>query len=398
MFTCRKLKKLYPLLALAFLFFMCAGTGADYSDWYNENPEEDLLGSMFGQDATQEGSQSTDTNAQFIPNEGSSDFNDESVQDNGYTSNSDRTTFTQDDQAVDNTPASPGAKRPKQNAQATSEYKLNGHIAEYRSEIIRESKMASQNKIELIISNKIRIKTISDSRWRSFGGAYVTAEDNQDLTITYSSQRTDPNGSFRVTLQPADPYKFFSFVPFEETGFEPSNYSVPISAIDLNTVTFHLQTEEGAWHSYQYSYQTYDLRSTIDSFVNWEINANSKPVTIRVYGAESRYPIQDAKVTIKGTPPSRLRLLSKYFKNLDLLNYALKVAPNYADNQATIYSSLGGTKFNLYYPFEYDIEISHPDYFYKTTHLNVDRNTEVVDVFLERLFTNARIVQQSSLD
>ena len=55
MFERKKLKRLYPLFALTFLFYTCAGTGGDYSDWYAENPEEDLLGSMFGADASQEG-------------------------------------------------------------------------------------------------------------------------------------------------------------------------------------------------------------------------------------------------------------------------------------------------------------------------------------------------------
>ncbi len=377
----KKLKKLYPIFALAFLFYMCAGAGKDYSDWYNENPEEDLLGSMFGEDAGQD-EQFVDEN-QFVPDDNSSQDVVEDQQAPVSQRDVEQPVFSDESQQ---TPAT------------GMDYTRSGHIAEFRSEIIRESKIASQNKIELIVSNKVRIKTISDSRWRSFSSAFVSAEDNQDLTITYSSQRTDPNGSFRVVLQPADPYKFFSFVPFEATGFEPSNYSVPITAIDLKTVSFNMQTDEGAWHTYRYSYQTYDLRPTINSFVNMEIKENSRPVTIRIYGSESRYPIQDARVSIKGTPPSRLRLLSRYFKNMDLLNYALSVAPDYADNASTIYSSLGGAQFNLYYPFDYTLEISHPDYFYKSVPLNVKKDTDVVEVYLDRLYTTARVVQHSSQD
>jgi len=126
-----------------------------------------------------------------------------------------------------------------------------------------------------------------------------------------------------------------------------------------------------------------------------EIRSNSRPVKIRVYGSESRYPIQDARVTIKGTAPSRLRLLSQYFKDLDLLNYALSVSPDYADNSATIYTSMGGAQFNLFYPYDYTIEISHPDYYYKSTSLSVTRNTDTVEVYLDRLFTNTRIVRSS---
>jgi hypothetical protein len=388
---------------------MCAGTGGDYSDWYAENPEEDLLGSMFGTDATQDGDEAAVPEAQPQPSSRQDDDTfvaDPQVQNPQYTQQRpDDTSLIAQDPAADTPVVSKTlqADPPPQanllqlnSAPPAKAYTLIGHVPEYRSEIIRESKIPSQNKIELIISNQIRIKTIDNAKWRAFNGAFVSAKDNQDLTVTYTSQRTDANGSFRVVLQPADPYKFFSFVPFEETGFEPSNYTVPISAIELNTITFTLQTDEGAWHTYNYDYQVFDLRPTIDSFVNMEIRSNSRPVKIRVYGSESRYPIQDARVTIKGTAPSRLRLLSHYFKNLDLLNYALSVSPDYADNSATIYTSMGGAQFNLFYPYDYTIEISHPDYYYKSMSLNVNRNTDVVQVYLDRLFTNTRIVQRSA--
>lgn len=395
MFERKKLKRLYPIFALTFLFYMCAGTGGDYSDWYAENPEEDLLGSMFGADANQDGEGFDDAETQPAARQ---------QQDEAFVADADQQVTPQKSQRSNDVPLisqDPVAKKPAQSqellplesARAAQDYTLMGHVPEYRSELVRESKVSSENRIELVVSNKIRIKTINNAQWRPFNGAYVTAEDNQDLTVTYTSQRTDANGTFRVILKPADPYKFFSFVPFEETGFEPSNYTVPISAIDLNTITFTMQTDEGAWHTYSYTYQLFDLRPTIDSFVNMEIKSNSRPVKIRVFGSESRYPIQDARVSIKGTAPSRLRLLSKYFKNLDLLNYALSVSPDYADNSATIYTSMGGAQFSLFYPYDYTIEVSHPDYYYKSMSLNVNRNTDIVDVYLDRLYTNTRIVR-----
>ncbi len=394
------LKKFFPILALVFLFYMCAGTGGDYSDWYNENPEEDLLSSMFGGDGLQE-DDGTGNQGQAALGQGQDDtfVADTEVQGGRQTQSTGRQPSAGRG-AVAQDPAAPSNSGqmqllPLESAQAAGDYTLMGHVPEYRSEIIRESKMSAQNKIELMVSNQIRIKTIDNAKWRPFNGAFVSAKDNEDLTVSYTSQRTDANGTFRVELQPADPYKFFSFVPFSETGFNPSNYTVPISAIELNTITFTLQTDEGAWHTYSYSYQLFDLRPTIDSFVNMEITANSRPVKIRVFGSESRYPIQDARVTIKGTAPSRLRLLSRYFNNLDLLNYAISVSPDYADNSATIYTSRGGALFNLYYPYDYIIEISHPDYYYKNASLSVDRNTDAVDVYLDRLFANTRIVHQS---
>jgi len=219
MFNRKHVKKLFPLFALTFLLYMCAGTGGDYSDWYAENPEEDLLGSMFGADATQDGegelsqgpSDSNQSDDTFVANS--------EPQDGGLQQPNDSPLVAQD--PVVDTPAPGGTGQSDaipslQGAPPANAYTMMGHVPEYRSEIFRESKVSADNKIELIVSNQIRIKSIDDSKWRPFNGAFVSAKDNQDLTVTYTSQRTDANGSFRVILQPADPYKFFSFVPFEE--------------------------------------------------------------------------------------------------------------------------------------------------------------------------------------
>ena len=377
MFKSKKLRTYFPILSLVFLLYMCAGTGGDYSDWYADDAGDDPFGDFGFDDGWGE---------EPAPEQPAAEEPLDPVFDQG------------DDQEIEpdqeaDAPVNENRAVPPQNDEPVM-----GHIAEFRSEIVREAKMPSQNKIELTVANKVRVKTIPDSRWRAFNGARVSVDDNQNLMITYKSTETNANGLFHVILEPADPYKFFSFVPFKDTGFLPYDYAMPVDALDLHTLTFNLQTDEGAWHTYQYTYQTYDLRQAIDYFVNMEVNRKSKPVTIQVYGKESRYPIRNAKVTITGTPPSRLRLLNKYFRDMDMLNYALSVAPDYAGASTTIYSNMAGAKFNLSYPHAYTIEISHPDYFYVSKKLNVTEKTDAVDVYLDRMFATAKIVQRSTVD
>lgn len=367
-------KAFYPIIVAALMLCMCAGTGTDYSSWYDEEPGGDLLSGLTGQETNSNGASSSPGQQPATNNQGNS-------------------------QVAKEVRAISDGSQTAQNAATVPEkviVPLVDNRTEVRTEILKESKMRSQNKIELTFSNKLRTKTNGDSRWRVFQDALVSIEDNQNLAVTYASQRTDANGALRVVLQPADPFTFFSFVPFEETGFMPYLYSVPIEALDLNTITFALQTDEGVWHTFQYSYQTYDLRPAISAFVNAEINSKTVPVTVRVFGSDSRYPIQNAKVTIKGNPPSRLRLLSKYFRNIEILNYALSAAPDYAVNSSTIYTNLAGAQFNLYSPFEYSLEVSHPDYFFTTQQLQVPLEADAVDVYLDRLFTNARIMQREA--
>ncbi|MBN1480135.1 hypothetical protein EH223_19440 [candidate division KSB1 bacterium] len=374
MFHFENKRKLYPIIAVALMFCMCAGTGTDYSGWYDDEPEGDLLGGLMGEESA---SSNTSSQVQQPP-----------------TNNQGGSTVGQQPGAA--LSASPGSSNGAGAAQGAGLSPVMDNRSEVRTEIAKESKMRSQNKIEITFINKVRTKANGESRWRAFDDALVSIEDNNNLMVTYASQRTDKNGVFRVVLQPAEPFTFFSFVPFEETGFTPHSYTVPVEALDLNTITFTMQSDDGVWHTFQYSYQTYDLRPAISSFVNAEINSKTVPVTIRVFGSDSRYPIQNAKVTIDGNPPSRLRLLSKYFQNIDILNYALRTAPQYVVSSQTIYTNLAGAQFNLYSPFEYTLEVSHPDYFYTTQQLQVPLDTDTVDIYLDRLFTNAKIIQRET--
>ncbi|MBN1465643.1 hypothetical protein JXA02_07785 [candidate division KSB1 bacterium] len=369
---------LYPLLAVALMFSMCTtGYDSDYSNWYNENPEEDLLTTLVSEEATESDVQSA------------GDKWDSWYEETGGPVETE-------------TPAKEDSLSPESNSGKTAidrEKRLTmkgGNVPEFRSGIIKEKKMASQNRIELTIANKVRKST--DSDWRAFSNANVSLEDNKNLQIVSMDRQTDAKGEFKITLAPKEPFMYFSFVPLEKAGFEPYNYSVPVEALDLNTITFNLQTAEGVWYNYRYSYQIYDVRPVIASFINMEINSRTRPVTINIYGTESRHPVEGAKVTLKGTPPTRIRLISKYFKDIDLLKYALSVAPDYTVSSEFVYSNLTGAQMRMYYPYDYTLEVSHPDYFFTAKQVQVTADTKTVDFYLDRLYTNAKVVQTSSAE
>ena len=368
----KRLKGLCTLLAVASMFSMCTtGYDTDYSDWYNEDPQDDLLATMFGDDKVGQ---------------------DESYYSGGRWDdwyNEDKTETA----TAEKKQAAAGVDSLGLESGNTSIALVGGHIPDFRSELSKETKNSEQNRVELTVTNQVKIKTLSDSRWRPFSGAGIDVEDNQNLRIVSVTDETDANGVFKIVLEPKEPFMFFSFVPLEKTGFEPYNYSVPVEALELKTISFNLQTAEGARHSYRYSYQLYDVRPAVESFVNMEINSKTKPVTVHIYGNESKHPVQGAKVTLKGTPPTRLGLLTKYFKNFDLLKYALTVAPDYAVTSDFAFTDLSGAQMRMYVPFDYTLEVSHPNYFFTTKDVHLTADTKTVEIFLDRLHTNAKIIQ-----
>ncbi|MBN1560277.1 hypothetical protein JW998_08500 [candidate division KSB1 bacterium] len=377
----KKLKRLYPLLAMTLIYSMCTtGYNTDSSTWYDENPEEDLLGTLFGEEAPA-------NDVQPVGNKWDDWYREGAVE--------------SPQKELPQTPGQEDAQSESNNTTAnqkseTTAVVLEDHVPEFQSIIINEHKIASENRIELTVAHRVRAKSDGESHWYALSHVDVSIQDNQDFKIVSMETQTDENGELKITLEPNNPFMFFSFVPLEETGFDPYNYAVPVNSLHFKAISFNLHTPLGVYHNYRYCYQMYDVRTVIEAFVNMEIEFKTTVVTFNIYGAESGHPVPGAKITLKDTPPTRLRLLSKYFTNVVLLNYALTVCPYYAVSSDYVYTSLAGAKMRLYCPFDYTFEISHTNFFFKTNPIRVTADTKTIDVSLDRLHHDVKILETTS--
>ncbi|RPH92418.1 MAG: hypothetical protein EHM72_17440 [Calditrichaeota bacterium] len=255
-----------------------------------------------------------------------------------------------------------------------------------------EKKLPFQNRLHLVLTAFMQQQSPQLSKWKPLANADIES-DNELIQTQFLQPTTDANGRINVLLSPKNDFEYFSFVPLEATGFQVSNYSIPVEALSIYAVNFYFFSNGRLDARYSFPYQTYDLRNIIRSFVEETMKSHVRTVKIRVLDIESQYPIEKAEVTLSGHPPTPWQLLHTYFSERTLLDEAMTHCADYVLSSRTISTRHDGADFSLYQPFTYRMEVIHPDYQFTAQDLFVDDRSDVINIFATRIKPQVKILQ-----
>ncbi len=367
---------LLTLLISSFTFMFCSSGG--YQNWYAEEgqEEEDLLGGLFSED-----DYSADQAEQPVTS---------GRWDSWYNEDQSAREPSQDPfEAPESTKQAPPVQPRTPDIVASSKYS-----PEFKVTVVREEKLAQSNKIRLLLQSNVRIPELEESNWKVLKKAQMTQIDGDAVLASLNSSETDENGLIRAVISPTNPNEYFGFVPLEQAGLNAAGFAAPYDALSLHAVTFNFTAPTNQSFKYQYSFQTYNIKSVVSAFAEYMITPHVKKVRINILDSETHYPVSDAVVTITGSPPSPMKILSPYIAKTELLVHAVKTAPDYVLSEVKQKTGTNGLLLSFYYPFTYKINIVHANYFYVTQDIAIDDKTETLDFYLSRRPENVRIIEQ----
>lgn len=389
-----KLQRLRLILPLSFLLLLFCFCASGYQAAPAQDDEPDLLAALFGGDDESEATPATQT---LTP---ATDTKSPLKQ----TPSTTRTPATAAKKL--STPASAALTPPATQTAATTPLTITD---EQKSEPVRdvsaleckvvvldENKLPYQNRLMVKLGSYVRLTTAENAKWQPLAGARLET-DSRLIETTSLSPLSDKYGSIELTMMPWDANEFFSFVPLTATGLRTPDFSVPIEALSLRTVTLYYFSQNKLLCKFPYSFQTYNLLSVIQAFVQKTLNLHIRQVRIKIIDIDSQYPIHNAEVTIIGQPPTPRRLLENYFPEHRQLNYAVDVSPHYVLDIEKATTNHYGAAFSLYHPFTYRLQITHPDYFYTSRELEIAENDQVITVMISKLHTKVEIIKNEQL-
>jgi hypothetical protein len=368
--------------ALLFTIFLsamlihCSSSG--YQNWYaDEGQEEDLLGGVFSNDDYSEDAREQPvTSGQW---------------DNWYDDGSQTTIQNDDTSSLSTTPLqklSPQSRSLEANASA--QYTL-----EFKITVIKEIKLAEKNQIKLILKSSVRIPEMKDMQWKMLKNSILGQIDGDVILQNVEQSTLRNDGLIELLLSPAKSGDYFSFVPLADAGINAPGFAAPFNALELKSININVNAATNHSYSYQYNFQTYNIKVVASAFAEKVITPLINNVQVNILDSETHYPISGATVTLTGTPPSAMKILSSYISDTQVLLHAVKAAPRYVSSKSKSVSGNQATVISCYCPTAYYLHIMHPQYFYLDKKVEVNKETDSLTYYLTRRPENVRILEKN---
>ena len=362
------------LLIVTLSFFYCSSGG--YQDWYSdEGQEDDLLGGLFsaGEYDSEEAGQPV-TSGRW---------------DNWYSENQSNSSYRETPQTSQAASSQQSLLKNK-NTKSAVPAKYN---PEFKITVIREDKITKGNQIRLLLKSNIRIPEIEDMNWKTLKNSTIGQIDGDIVLLNENQVSLRDDGLAELVISPSNPDEYFSFVSLADAGINAPGFAAPFHALDLKTITLNFTAATNHSYTYQYSFQTFNIKSVAASFAEKIIAPFITDVQLNILDSETHFPISGAVVTLTGTPPSPMKMLSSHISDTELLLHAVKAAPHYANSSSKYKTGSNGVQIPCFSGQTYNLHIMHPQYFYLTKDVEINTETKVFTYFLSRRSENVRILE-----
>lgn len=133
------------------------------------------------------------------------------------------------------------------------------------------------------------------------------------------------------------------------------------------------------------------IDSTLEDFINTNINSKIKDVTIKLRDIDSHIPIESASMEIKSNAPEKRRLAQEYFEG-GLLSWANSKIDDYVTRESVKqFDETGVLRFKVYLPSSIDTEITHKSYNFSEQNLKFEDDKLAKTIFMSELGSKVRV-------
>lgn len=140
-----------------------------------------------------------------------------------------------------------------------------------------------------------------------------------------------------------------------------------------------------------YEVQQKTIDSTLEDFINTNINSKIKEVTIKLKDIDSHIPIEYANMEIKSNAPEKRRLAQEYFEG-GLLSWATSKIDDYVVREGVKkFDETGVLRFKVYLLSSVEAEITHKNYNFLEQNFKFEEDKLAKTVYMSELGQKMRV-------